>query len=85
MIRRAVLHVAGPPGAGKTTFVTRLLAAVPEMALCMRARREPRLRRERVTSPKGDPELRRYREAGAGHAVRYDFPAPPASSRRRRG
>jgi hypothetical protein len=46
MRERALLHVAGPVGAGKTTFVERLLDAEVAFATCLRAERHPKLRKE---------------------------------------
>lgn len=37
MFHRALVHVAGPEGAGKTTFTERLLEARAAFAVCVRA------------------------------------------------
>lgn len=73
MIHRAVIHVAGPPKAGKTTLIERLLEREAVLAICVRGEKVPRLRREKESAPKGDPELRRYRDLGATVAC-YRFP-----------
>ena len=76
MRERALIHVAGPKGAGKTTFIEALLRAGVGPAICLRAERDPKLRKERESSPKKDGELRRYREAGASDVAVYRFPEP---------
>lgn len=76
MRHRALVHVAGPAGAGKTTFVERLLDAEAGFAICVRAERDSKLRKERESAPKTHAELRRYREAGASAAALYRFPEP---------
>lgn len=42
MIQRALIHVDGPPGAGKTAFVERLVAGCRHWVLAVRWRRDPR-------------------------------------------
>jgi len=76
MRERALVHVAGPVGVGKTTFVERLLDAEVALAICVRASRSPKLRAEQESSPKSHAELRRYREAGASGVVLYRFAEP---------
>jgi hypothetical protein len=78
MRHRSLLHVGGPPGAGKTTFIEALLAANDEEAFfVVRARRDASRRVPRTTSRirevEGVPELRRYLNAGAMTAVGYAF------------
>ena len=78
MIHRPLIHVGGPPGAGKTTFIEAMLAAHDEDAfIVVRARRDTSLRAPRATSGVGDferdPELRRYVNADAMTAVVYAF------------
>jgi hypothetical protein len=74
MIQRALIHVGGPPGAGKTAFIERLLAGCRHETLAARCRRDPTLRRPRETCPARHPELRRYRAAGASAAALFTFP-----------
>ena len=75
MRQRALVHVAGPAGAGKTTFVERMLEAGLALAICVRAERDRKLRAERESAPRTDPELRRYRAADAcAGAALYRFP-----------
>lgn len=74
MRERALVHVAGPKGAGKTTFIERLLDGAGEWILAARCVRDDSLRRSRETAPKAHPELRRYREAGAAGAALFAFP-----------
>ena len=76
MRERALIHVAGPAGAGKTTFVERLLGAEISLALCVRAERDPKLRKAQESAPKSHAELRRYRAAGASDVALYRFPGP---------
>lgn len=76
MIRRALIHVAGPPESGKTTLIERLLDKQLAFAACIRGERVERLRRERESAPKKHSELRRYREAGASAVAFYRFPSP---------
>lgn len=75
VISRVIIHVDGSPGAGKTTFVERLLGAVDEWALAVRCRRDESLRYARESSSARAPEMRRYRAAGATEAGRFTFPS----------
>ena len=74
MIQRALIHVDGPPGAGKTAFVERLVAGCKYWVLAVRSRHDPSLRRAREACPARHPELRRYRAAGASAAGLFTFP-----------
>ena len=76
MRERALIHLAGPVGAGKTTFIERLLDAEVAFAICVRAQRDPKLRKEQESAPKSHAELRRYREAGASAVALYRFAEP---------
>lgn len=76
MRERALVHVAGPVSAGKTTFIERLLDAEVAFAICVRAQRDPKLRKEQESAPKNHAELRRYREAGASAVALYRFAEP---------
>jgi hypothetical protein len=73
MIERALIHVDGPPGAGKTAFVERLVAG-GHWVLAVRCRRDPTLRRPREACPARHRELGRYRAAGASAAGLFSFP-----------
>lgn len=73
MRQRAIIHVAGPTGAGKTTFLERLLDAEVAAPTCVRAERDSKRRKELVSSPKSHEELRRYRDAGAETVALYRF------------
>jgi hypothetical protein len=75
MIQRALIHVSGPPGAGKTAFVERLVAGCRHWVLAVRCRRDPTLRRLREACPARHPELRRYRAVGATAAGVFTFPS----------
>lgn len=73
MRERALVQVEGPAGAGKTTFIERLLDAEVAFATCVRAEREAKPSKELESAPKAHPELRRYREAGASAVALYRF------------
>jgi hypothetical protein len=73
--QRALIHVGGQAGAGKTTFIEALLSANDEDAIiAVRCRRDESLSKARESRPKNDSELRRYASAGAIGEARYDFP-----------
>jgi broad-specificity NMP kinase len=64
--QRLLVHVAGPPGAGKTTFVETMLAHVGQrVMIAARCQRDDALSEPRESRPTADPELGRYRTAGA--------------------
>ena len=73
MRERALVHVGGPRDAGKTTFVERVLDAEVAFTLCVRAVHDAALRKEQASAPKSQPELRRYRDAGAAEVALYRF------------
>jgi hypothetical protein len=75
MISHVIVHIDGPPDAGKTTFVERLLGALDEWVLAVRCRRDDSLRQARESSAARDPEVHRYRAAGASDAGRFVFPS----------
>ena len=75
MIQRAIIHVDGPPGAGKSTFVERLLHKTDHSVVVARCRRDDARRHPREACPKTDLELRRYRKAGASAAAVFTFPS----------
>jgi len=75
VISRAIIHIDGAPGAGKTAFVEWLLGALDESVLAVRCRRDESLRHARESWSARDPEVRRYRTAGAPDAGRLTFPS----------
>lgn len=74
MIERAFVHVGGPPGSGKTTFIEAMLAGADALTLAARCLRADTLAQAREGVPRTHPELRRYRQAGAAGAAVYTFP-----------
>ena len=76
---RRLVHVAGPRGAGKTTFVEVLLARRHGFVTVARCVRNDTLPRLRESSPRNHPELRRYLRAGAYAAALITFPAHPST------
>ena len=75
MRQRALIHVGGPPRAGKTAFVETVLAhSDANMIMAVRCRRDDSLSEPREGRPRTDPELRRYPAAGACAAAQYSFP-----------
>jgi broad-specificity NMP kinase len=73
MRERALIHVSGTAGAGKTIFVRRLLDAEIALAICVRAERDAKLRKEQESAPPTRAELRRYRDAGESAVALYRF------------
>jgi hypothetical protein len=73
MIPRAFVHVDGPPGAGKTTLVERLVVGAGGSVLAVRCCRDASLPSAGEHTGAGDPEVRRYRAAGASGAGRFAF------------
>ena len=80
MRERAIVRVGGPEGAGKTTFIEAMLRASGGFILAARCVRDDDLRSCRESAPKSDPELRRYREAGANDAAHFSFPGSDAGT-----
>ena len=74
MRERALIHVAGPKGAGKTTFIETMLGSADEWILAARCVRDDSLRESREAAPRAHPELRRYLAAGADGAAVFSFP-----------
>jgi hypothetical protein len=74
MRERAFVHVAGPPGSGKTTFIEAILKSVDGPVLAARCIRDDALRQAQETAPKDHPELWRYKQAGAWDAALFAFP-----------
>jgi hypothetical protein len=72
--QRAIIHVAGPEGAGKTTFIETVLQRVDPPILVARCRRDDRLAEPKETSARREPELRRYLHAGAAGVALFAFP-----------
>lgn len=62
MIERAFVHVGGPPGSGKTTFIEAMLAGADALTLVARCLRDDTLAQVREVAPRTHPELRRYRQ-----------------------
>ncbi|MCX7031840.1 MAG: hypothetical protein NTU62_17200 [Spirochaetes bacterium] len=79
MTERALIHVAGPQGAGKTAFIEAVLEA-GGLIFAARCVRDDSLRRSREDTPTSHPELRRYRAAGACGAALFTFPQKEAGS-----
>lgn len=80
MRQRAIIHVAGPEGAGKTTFIETVLERVDPPILVARCRRDDRLGELKETSVRTEPELRRYLHAGAGRVALFAFPEAAATT-----
>ena len=80
MRERVVVHVAGPPGCGKTTFIESALGAIEGLIVAARCVRDNTRRHARETAPKTHPELRRYRDAGASGAALFVFPESDSRS-----
>ena len=74
MRQRAFIHVGGPRGAGKTKFVEAVLEDKGGFILAARCVCDDSLTRSREATPKTDPELRRYRDAGASGVAIFTFP-----------
>jgi molybdopterin-guanine dinucleotide biosynthesis protein len=72
--QRAFIHFAGPEGAGKTTLIETVLQRVDPPILVARCRRDDHLAEPEESSPRTDPELRRYLEAGADGVALFTFP-----------
>ena len=73
-MRRALIHVGGPEGAGKTALVEAILNGVDGLFIAARCLRNASLKRIREEAGTACPELRRYREAGACDVARLTFP-----------
>jgi hypothetical protein len=74
VIQRAFIHLAGPPGFGKTAFVEALLAADDGPTLIARCIWDDSLRCSRESSPRTDTEMQHYRQAGAYAAAVFAVP-----------
>ena len=74
MRERALIHVGGTPGAGKTTLVEAIIAGIDASVLAARCVRDDSLPEARESAPTTHPELRRYRKAGATGAALFSLP-----------
>ncbi len=72
MIPRSLIHVGGPPGAGKTTFIEAVLSRQDLLLSVARCRVLPS-RSGRRSSHSTERELRRFRDAGAAAVAAYHF------------
>jgi hypothetical protein len=74
MIERTVIHVGGPPCAGKTAFIEALIRANATTAVAVaRCARDDRVDVVVESSSPDDPEILRYEVAGAVAAARITF------------
>ncbi|MHB8290829.1 MAG: hypothetical protein ACYDEY_16725, partial [Acidimicrobiales bacterium] len=80
MMERAFVHVGGPAGSGKTTFIEAMLTGAGALTLVARCLRDDTLARAREDTSPTNPELRRYRQASAAGAALYTFPGQPADA-----
>lgn len=74
MMERALVQVAGPKGAGKTTLIEALLRITPGLVNVGRCVRDGRVRAVRETYPADHPELTRCLKAGASLAALLRIP-----------
>ena len=74
MIERAVIHVGGPPGSGKTALIEAVLARCGLIVLAARCRRDDSLPEPRESYPRAAHEFRRYQQAGAIGRALFEFP-----------
>jgi len=77
---RAVVHVAGPPGVGKTPFIEALLQSEVAFANCVRGEHARNLPDNRESASKRQPEVRRYLETGATTTAHYRLGEPDGDS-----
>jgi molybdopterin-guanine dinucleotide biosynthesis protein len=73
VIERTYIHIAGPKGAGKTMLAEAVLRAFEGPTIAVRCERDHRLAEAEETKGARDPEVRRYRAAGATGAARLRF------------
>jgi hypothetical protein len=74
MRERALIHIDGPPGAGKTALVEALLARTDYLITAVRCVRDDTLPEPCESFGTTAAELHRYQEAGAYAPARYAFP-----------
>jgi molybdopterin-guanine dinucleotide biosynthesis protein len=73
--QRALIHIGGPSGAGKTTLAEAVIAhAGEDVIIAARCRCDESLTEPCESYSTTDPELGRYLAAGADAAARYSFP-----------
>ena len=80
MRSRAIIHVTGQRGAGKTAFVEAVIRGIGGPVLVARCVRDDTLRDTRETRPRSHRELRRYRAAGASEVANFAFPGSDVGS-----
>lgn len=74
MFERAIIHVAGPAGSGKTAFIEQMVHALGgEEVACVRGIADASVREPSESAPEGHPELDRWRRAGATAVALYRF------------
>ncbi len=74
MFERAIIHVRGPAGAGKTALIELLIRALGEDDVaCVRGIADASAREPSESAPEGHPELDRWRRAGASAVALYRF------------
>lgn len=74
MIARAIIRVDGPAGGGKTAFVEALLSGLDASVGVARGVRDAAVEELVETAPPDDPDLERYRRAGADGVARIRIP-----------
>lgn len=75
MRQRALIHIGGPLGAGKTTLAEAAIShADAGVMIAARCRRDDSLTGPSERCSTADPELGRYLAAGVCAAARYSFP-----------
>ncbi len=77
-MERALIHVGGPGGSGKTALVEAILGATDGPVLAARCVRDDRLGGPGESSPRTHAELRRYLQAGADAVAVFAVPGQMA-------